>query len=82
MAHDYPIDHSKLYPGEFQTWGDLAFDLSKSSVYPGVVPGEALSQEYRDNAEAILKEQIMYGGYRLNLLLQQIYGNKTEFIQE
>jgi len=70
IAKAYPIDSSKLYDGDFQKWADLSFEISKASVYPGVVVGEALSAEYVAQANSILKTQIMYGGYRLNNLLQ------------
>lgn len=44
----------------------------------GVVPGKALSSEYIAANIDILKTQVMYGGYRLNLLLQSIYGSANQ----
>jgi len=47
------------------------------------VVNEPLSEEYVNNAIDILKTQIMYGGYRLNNLLQSIYGsNKDQLVFE
>lgn len=69
-----------MYAGDFQQWANISYNYSKSNVYPGVVPGEPLSDEYKTTAEQILKSQIMYGGYRLNLLLQSIYG-QSSFMQ-
>lgn len=66
-----------MYDGDFQKWADISYELAKSDVYPGVVVNEKLSDEYVANAVNILSTQMMYGGYRLNNLLQQIYGNKS-----
>jgi len=83
MASAYPIDKSQLHDSDFQKWADISFNYSKTDVYPGVVVNEPLSEEYVNNAIDILKTQIMYGGYRLNNLLQSIYGsNKDQLVFE
>jgi hypothetical protein len=42
-----------------------------------VVTNQPLSDEYVANASNILKERMMYGGYRLSNLLRQIYSGDT-----
>lgn len=77
IASAYPIDKSKLMEGDFQGWADQSFEIAKADVYPGVTVNEKLSDTYVDNAVDVLKTQIMYGGYRLNKLMQQIYGTSS-----
>jgi len=76
LAHEYPIDKSQMYDGDFQQWATLSYEIATKDVYP-VVVNEKLSAEYVANAVEILSTQVMYGGYRLNNLMQQIYGNKS-----
>ena len=35
MAHNYPVDKSKLYDGDFQQWATESYDIAKAQVYPG-----------------------------------------------
>lgn len=46
-----------------------------------MVVNEPLPSEYLAQAEATLKNQISYGGYRLGALLQSIYGAKRDIGQ-
>lgn len=43
----------------------------------GVVVNEPLSQDYIDTNKDALKTQMMYAGYRLNRLMQQIYSSNS-----
>jgi len=81
-ASQYPIDHSKLYPAQFQQWADESLQIAETQVYPGVVANEPLSQAYLNQAEDTSKTQVMYAGYRLNLLLQQIYGSAGKEVSQ
>jgi len=77
LASAYSIDKNALYEGDFQKWADLSFEIAKSQVYPGVTNNQKLTDEYVAQAADTLKTQIMYGGYRLNKLMQHIYGSKS-----
>ena len=56
-------------------------ERSLTLFFIGVVEGQALSSEYVASAQDALGYQIMYGGYRLNNLLQSIYGGSNGFLQ-
>lgn len=79
IASAYPINKNNLNNGDFQAWADQSFELAKSQTYPGVEVNEKLSSTYVAQAADTLKTQIMYGGYRLNNLMQQIYGTNSSF---
>jgi hypothetical protein len=81
IAGQYKIDMNKLYDGSFLAWANESFDLAKDYTYPTVEVNEPLSDEYLAQAEEILKTNIMYAGYRLNNLLQSIYGTNSATIQ-
>lgn len=81
MASQYSVNKNNLHDGDFQAWADESLTLAQSTVYPGVVEGQALSSEYVASAQDALGYQIMYGGYRLNNLLQSIYGGSNGFLQ-
>jgi len=81
IAGAYSIDKSKLYNGSFLAWANESYKLAEEYSYPDVVVNEALSSEYVAQAEEVLKTHMMYGGYRLNNLLQQIYGTNSAILQ-
>ena len=35
MAADYPIDESKLLPGQFEDWANEGYEIAKAYVYDG-----------------------------------------------
>lgn len=82
MASAYPIDKSNLHEGDFQYWASESLQLAETNAYPGVVVNEPLSDDYINENIDVLKTQVMYAGYRLNKLMQQIYGSNNDlFLQ-
>lgn len=65
-------------------WANESFEVSKSTVYNGVQPNVALSDEYQTAAQAALKKQIVLGGYRLAYMIETIFGGasaETSFLK-
>jgi hypothetical protein len=66
----------RLQPGQFEAWAREGFETTKSSVYPRSLrrrrtPGT----DYSDKAFEISQEAIALGGYRLALLLNELFGS-------
>jgi hypothetical protein len=49
-----------------------------TKIIVGVVAGKALSDQYVADADAALRQRMMYGGYRLNNLIQAIYSTASQ----
>jgi hypothetical protein len=75
------VDKTLLFDGQFSTWASEGLSLAIDDVYPGVVAGQSLSDDYVEQASEILKSRIMYGGYRLSNLLKSIYSPADAFLQ-
>ena len=77
LASQYKVDKTKLHDYDFAYWAQESYDLAVSTVYPGVVPGQALSDAYVTKAREALHSSIMYGGNRLSDLIKTIYAPKA-----
>jgi len=61
----YPALSSKLHSLDFNEWAQESFDLAKTTVYPGVTAGKALSDAYVTAANDAIRGRMMYGALRL-----------------
>lgn len=85
---EYPIDESKLYSADFNTWAIESYNLSINDVYlckcswwligrvllAEVFLDEPLTQDYIDNMNSVLRSRMMYAAHRLADLMVRIYG--------
>jgi len=78
MASQYPTSSSKYYDGNFSQWAKEGYDLAKTTVYPGVTAGKALSDTYVANADKAIRSRMMYGSRRLANLIKSIYSTANE----
>jgi len=62
MHEKYPIDMSKVNPGEFAEWANEGLELSQAFVYNDFTAGEIPSEEYQTKALAALEQHMMYAG--------------------
>jgi len=58
-------------------WAAESFDMAVEFAYPGVESGQALSDEYIDAAEPMVKNAMALAGRRLANLIMQIYPNES-----
>ena len=63
---------------DIQSWVNDSFELAKSGVYPDVVPGQPLPEEYLERNKNALERQIVLGGLRLSYVIETIFGTQTE----
>jgi hypothetical protein len=63
---------------DISSWVNDSFELAKSGVYPGVVAGQPLTEEYLERNKNALERQIVLGGLRLAYVIENIFGNNTE----
>jgi len=56
---------ARLDAGRFEDWMQAGYATSKTSVYPGVVPGQEPSKRYRRRAFRTVEPRIALAGYRL-----------------
>lgn len=75
----YPVGEGKTITPEQvaiqdpKEWAHESFMLSQSTVYPGVIENQELSDEYIAKAKAVAERQVVLGGQRLAYTLKSFH---------
>lgn len=79
MQDSYDVPSRDYYVNNSEQWAAESLEFSENVVYPDVVVGEALSDEYLARAAPIAEQRVVYGARRLAEQIKYIYGdNSTE----
>jgi hypothetical protein len=81
MTVKYDVPSSEYYQANVEQWAAESLDLSESTVYPGVVVNQPLSDAYLAKAAPAAEQRIVYGGRRLAEQIKYIYGSNSVFVQ-
>lgn len=83
ISKNHPIDQDKVLPGQFATWANESYELTKSIVYDGFNLNGRQTPYYLVRAKRNLESRMMYAGQRLADLVMDIYGSAedTTFLQ-
>ena len=73
---DFPKSHfSNLQPGQFDAWAKESFQKAKNNAYPKSLKRDQMpSAAYQSKTFGIAEESIAEGGYRLENLLETLFG--------
>lgn len=77
MSDDIYVPTSDWHTNDTMQWAAESLQASKDTVYPDVVVGEALSDEYIARATPVANERIVYGARRLAEQIKLIYGTNS-----
>jgi len=65
---------------KYVDWANESFEISKTFVYDEINHHEnqALPEDYITKGKEITQKQIVLAGYRVNYLIQHLYGSTQE----
>lgn len=78
MESKFSFNPSEWQNMNLASWVNDSFELAKSGVYPGVVAGQPLSEEYLKKNKEALERQIVLGGLRLAYVMETIFVENIE----
>lgn len=62
ISKNHPIDQDKVLPGQFATWANESYELTKSIVYDGFNLNGRQTPYYLVRAKRNLESRMMYAG--------------------
>lgn len=68
-----PITPEQVAIQDPKEWAHESYVLSQTTVYPGVVEGQELSDEYIAKAKTVAERQVVLGGLRLAHTLKSFH---------